>query len=303
MAVSIPIDLRSRFIGHQTVTYTVHETAGDSTYSFSNGNIRPVGGKEVAASNGIYVSGDARLVLPRRWPVGFLPIAITSITDSGGEALVTTAEAHGLTNEQEISLTNTGNHVYDGSWLTDDYTVVNSTSFILGSGLYDADASGGTLTYDNAVFPKPGDSYEWRGTTYKVFEISQGVIAAHVKCLGRNLAIAFGLKDTVDLQHPTITTGNQAGKSYSWADVRTDIYCRVQPESDEPFEERGSRGVARRWNVYLDPTTGTGSTFAVKNATGDMGRLVFGSLNLMIESFEDAERLVDLPVCRCRSVP
>lgn len=240
MAITIPIDVRSRFIGLKSIDYTSRATAGDTTYEFTSRSVqvsvRPIGGKEVAASNGVYVAGDIRIVMPQ-------------------------------------------------TALDDPFTYGLSPS------------------RRDQIVPKIGDEFVYDDVTYKVFEVSKGIIAAHTKCVGRNLSIAYALKDTVNLQHPTITSGTQLGKSVSWANVRTGIYCRAQPEADEPMDERGMKGVARRWNVYLDTSTGTGSTFAIKNAAGDLGRLVFGSLNLMIESYEDAERLVDLPVCRCRSVP
>lgn len=141
------------------------------------------------------------------------------------------------------------------------------------------------------------------GTVYTVLEVVRANYLGFYRCTGRNLALAAGLTDSVDLQHPTITSDSAAGRSESWSNIRTSISCRVQPDDTLPFDGRGVRAAERKYLVYLDPSTGSGSTFAATNSAGDFGRLVFGSVYLQIEHYRDAERIGDLPVASCRRLP
>lgn len=156
----------------------------------------------------------------------------------------------------------------------------------------------------SSVTPKPRDTYTPSGSSAFTVLAAMYVSPRMFWVIETvNLAIANGLKDTVNLQHPTITSDAAAGRSESWSNVRTSISCRVQPDDTLPFDGRGMRAAERRYLVYLDPSTGSGSTFAVTNSAGDFGRLVFGSINLQIEHYREAERIDELPVATCRRLP
>jgi hypothetical protein len=154
-----------------------------------------------------------------------------------------------------------------------------------------------------ALTPKPRDTYTISDGTFTVMSVEEVAAKGFVILHTVSLSILGDLKDTVNLQHPAITSDANLGRSESWSNVRTSVHARVQPDDVTPFEGRGMRASVASYRVFIDPSTGSGSTFTAANSAGDMGRLVFGSVTLTIDGYRDAERVDDLPVITARKLP
>ena len=158
-------------------------------------------------------------------------------------------------------------------------------------------------TSQYATAASPGQTITSGTTVYTVLDSSYSVMMGFGKATCRDLVMANGLTDSVNYQHPTITLGTATGRSVAWANLRTGISARVQPDTTGDYNERGVRAAVTRYNVIFDPATGAGSTFAITNTGGDWGRFIFGSLTLDVIEYRNASRIDELPVALCEVSP
>lgn len=148
------------------------------------------------------------------------------------------------------------------------------------------------------ISPKPRDVLlDDAGDSWTILDAAHAMLGRFWRVNTRNLAIANQLYDTVDLQHPTITQTAAGNRSVAWTTVATGVHCRVQPRQTEAFDERGVRSSRTVYDVFF------ASNVSVTAADGNFGRLVWGSVNLQIVTYKDAERIDSLPVAECHKVP
>jgi hypothetical protein len=177
--------------------------------------------------------------------------------------------------------------------------------------LREAAASNGVYTANDVVWtlgeaqviaagftPKPRDIIlDDAGQSWTVLDTVHALLGRFWKFTTRNLAIVNSLKDTVNVQHPTITQTAAGGRSVSWATVASSVACRVQGRSVDVFDDRGVRSTETVYDVYF------AAPIAATNAGGDWGRLAWGSINLQIVNYSQDDHIDALPLVECRAVP
>lgn len=145
---------------------------------------------------------------------------------------------------------------------------------------------------------KPYDTITDSGSTqYVVLEAAEQGLRTFWRLVTRNMVIANQLYDTVNVQHPTITQTAAGHRSVTWATNATSVHCRVQPRQTDVFDDRGVRSTRTVYDVYF--ASGINAT----NSDGDMARLVWGTVNLQIVNYTQAERIDALPMAECHKVP
>jgi hypothetical protein len=157
----------------------------------------------------------------------------------------------------------------------------------------------GESQVDTAGFtPKPRDIIlDDAGQSWTVLDTVHAMLGRFWKFTTRNLAIVNSLKDTVNVQHPTITQTAAGHRSVAWSTVASSVSCRVQSRTVNGFDDRGVRSTETVYDVYF------AAPIAATTATGDFARLVFGSINLQIVNYTQDDHIDALPLAECRAVP
>lgn len=166
-------------------------------------------------------------------------------------------------------------------------------------------ASGGRYTGSDVVWslrlaelgdvtPKPADTIiDATAAVWTVLDVAVSRFAGFAKATCRNLAVAFGLEDAVDIEVPTVAAGDTGGRANVWAAKYSDLACRMQPDATESFDARGKDATARRYLCYvarqIDP----------RSDAGDWGRVTFEGRYYQITGYRQAERIDELPVVEC----
>lgn len=101
---------------------------------------------------------------------------------------------------------------------------------------------------------KPGDRVlrEADGQTYTVLTATPTVFTRVWDLVCRNLILANDLRDVGTLSRPAVSPG-AAGRPTKggYADVITDVPCRVQPEGGRATDAAGKRTIPKRFTAYL----------------------------------------------------
>lgn len=140
--------------------------------------------------------------------------------------------------------------------------------------------------------PIPGDQIlDADEVSWTILEISgYSELTDTHNCLTRNLVLANGLTDSIDIETATVTQTATGAKINTWATKYSGIRCRMQPEQTEDMDGRGKKATQIRYLIpverQIDP----------RNSAGDWGRVKFGSQYLEITGYKQSERIDELPI-------
>ena len=178
-------------------------------------------------------------------------------------------------------------------------------------------ASGGALTSDDqrwlipaALFPqgwiaKPGDVVveletsdpESQGTRWTVLEVDRRKNRQTWALTCRDLVLAYDLSDSVTIERPEIRYDAAGVPTKSFPSDNADgtapgvvlykLTCRVQLIEKATEEERGIRGLAGKYEIYLPSDIDVSAEDRVRFADGQYGD---------ITGYRNAERIDQLPV-------
>lgn len=105
--------------------------------------------------------------------------------------------------------------------------------------------------------PKPGDVVIDRdGNEFTVLQATGKRRDANGyqqwNLMSRNLVVAYDLRDTITIQTATATTDPNSGADLlSWQPIYQALPCKVQEVAAEESEERGIRGTARKYEIFV----------------------------------------------------
>ena len=169
--------------------------------------------------------------------------------------------------------------------------------------------------------PKPGDVVlDGNQDRYTVLQVEvrrkDGFRAQTYKLTARNLAIAFDLKDSIDIESPIMML-DKAGANYvtNWEIRYRDLPARVQKISDALAEERGIKGFKGTFQVTLDRQVivaahdrvawyGTLMNIERTEFHGQLGRDTNAPVKyLAIVGVKNPEHIAELPVLDCEESP
>jgi len=103
--------------------------------------------------------------------------------------------------------------------------------------------------------PRPGDVIVDEETRcWTVLETGQLAIHSRWRCVARNLAVAHGLNDSIDLEKAEHVKGEGGADEPVWRLWRAGLSARIQPATATVGSEHGRQTTAARYTVYVaDP--------------------------------------------------
>jgi hypothetical protein len=152
--------------------------------------------------------------------------------------------------------------------------------------------------------PRPRDVIEDDDlVAWTILEVQPlGGLKTFWRFITRNLVLAEGLRDTVTIQRPDITTGDSGEPVYTWPPLGgcllvEDLPARVQPSDSAPQVINGIETAHKRFNVILGQQ--------VEMRVGDRVLVTSGDrvgMYLRWESLTNADRIDELPLLACLRV-
>lgn len=145
-----------------------------------------------------------------------------------------------------------------------------------------------------ASAPSLGDALvDAASARWIVLAVVEATLSNRWACVCRNVAIAYGLDDTVDILAATYSKGTGGAAEASYKVWKTGIRARIQPESTTPETVGGARKTSRRYQILL------GEEFALthQHQVRDVQGAVY-----QVESMTGAERIGELSTITARKL-
>ena len=142
--------------------------------------------------------------------------------------------------------------------------------------------------------PKPGDQItDENGSTWTVLNVALNTWKTCWRLMCRNLALAYGLRDTITIQRGSVTRDASGSHRVTWHDQYTGVQARVQLVSQRSMDMLGVTGTKGDYLVVIDRD--------IERTAVD--RVVWGTTYLDINELRNPQRIDELPVLDCTKVP
>lgn len=147
------------------------------------------------------------------------------------------------------------------------------------------------------IVPKPGDVLvDQDGVRWTVQETDKNKLGQTWKLVCLNLILAHDLRDSVDVQRPGIGTDAGGAPVRAWppdgpgsSTPYAAVPARVNLVREEPVDERGIRGMVRRYDVIV----------GVQMSVTLEDRILWGTQFLDVVGYRQAQRVDELSVLEC----
>ena len=140
-------------------------------------------------------------------------------------------------------------------------------------------ASGGHYTAGNVVWHLPveelpdapllgdlivdGDAGRWT-----ILEVDRAAMQTRWQCLARNLAIAYGLDDTVAILRADYGKGDGGATEPTWRTWKTGVRARIQPAETDIDTEHRTRRARSRFQIFLEEDVALDQTHLIRGPDG-----------------------------------
>ena len=139
--------------------------------------------------------------------------------------------------------------------------------------------SGGHYTAGDAVWhlptdelsaaPRPGDFIvDAGGRRFTILEVQSAALRTRWKCLARNLAVAYGLDDTVAILKADYSKGAGGAAEATWRTWKTGVRARIQPASVDADVEHQTRRTRARYQIFLEEDVALDHSHVIRGPDG-----------------------------------
>jgi hypothetical protein len=149
----------------------------------------------------------------------------------------------------------------------------------------EARASDGKVTAGDVVWhlpaaeldapPGPGDVIvDAAGGRWTVLAVRLATAGSRWRCACRNLAVAGGLDQYVDIEQATYAKGEHGAEQTAWRPWRTGVAARIQPVRAVARDEHQRQVTTAEFVVYLAGPLAIDHTHRIKSPDGTIYRII-----------------------------
>ena len=122
--------------------------------------------------------------------------------------------------------------------------------------------------------PRSGDLIvDGSGQRWTVLDVRLATLETRWQCLTRNLAIAFGLDDTVTILKATYAKGDGGAAESTWNVWKTGVRARIQPAEVDVGTEHQARRTTRRFQVFVEEDVALDHSHRIQGPDGTIYRI------------------------------
>jgi len=136
-------------------------------------------------------------------------------------------------------------------------------------------SSGGRYVAGDAVWqlpveqlpetPRPGDLIvDADARRWTVLEVQRAAMQTRWRCLTRNLAIAYGLDDTVAILRAVYSKGTAGAVEPTWRVWKTGVRARIQPAGVDIDTRHRTRQTVSQFQIFLDEDVALDHTHLIR---------------------------------------
>ena len=145
--------------------------------------------------------------------------------------------------------------------------------------------AGGHYTATDAVWhlpaaeitepPRPGDLIvDAGGSRWTVLDVRQTALQGRWRCVCRDLAVAHGLDQYIDVQEATYAKSAGGADQATWQTWKTGLSAKIQPVEVRAENEHERRRTAARFRVFVDADVELDSGHRIRGSDGTIYRII-----------------------------
>ncbi len=149
----------------------------------------------------------------------------------------------------------------------------------------EAGASGGTYTASDLVWylaaadleqpPQPGEVIvDSAGGRWTILQVRRATLQSVWRCATRNLAVAHGLDQHVDIEQATFRKNAAGVEEPTWHTWKTGIAARIQPQVARPQSDPQNQTTMLRYTIYLAEEVPLDHRCRIRAADGTRYRVI-----------------------------
>jgi hypothetical protein len=124
------------------------------------------------------------------------------------------------------------------------------------------------------VQPALGDVIEdGNGDRWTILDVSERTLSKRWACSTRNLAVVYGLNDTLVIEKATYAKGTAGAAEATYTVWRTGVQCRIQETSRDVEVTAGAKRAGRQYDVFLGEDVTIDHNHRLRDAKGNYYRV------------------------------
>jgi hypothetical protein len=125
-----------------------------------------------------------------------------------------------------------------------------------------------------AELPEPPQLGDWildsQAQRWVILEIRSTTMGARWRCTARNVAIAFGLDDTISVLKATYTKGACGAAEPQWRLWKAGIRARIQPSQVKVTADADTHGTTRLFRIFVEEQLDLDHTCCISDPDGTL---------------------------------
>jgi len=149
----------------------------------------------------------------------------------------------------------------------------------------EADESGGRYTTTDVVWhlsaaelpepPRVGDVLvDAQHERWTLLSVRRVTLGGRWQCVGRNLAVAMGLDDYINLEKATVSKTDAGAEQRAWQPWRSGLRARIQRDTTKLQTDTEQQVLVERYRVYLLDDVEVDATCRVRTGDGTTYRIL-----------------------------
>jgi len=122
--------------------------------------------------------------------------------------------------------------------------------------------------------PALGDAIvDAAGERWTILAVRCDTLCNRWRCITRDLAIVYGLDDTVTIEQATYSKGTAGEMEPTYTVWRTGVRARIQEIAVEPGTDAGAQWPGKQYRIYLQDDYGLDQTHRIQDREGNWYRI------------------------------
>jgi len=143
--------------------------------------------------------------------------------------------------------------------------------------------------------PRLGDTIVDVGDRYyTILDVQHATLENRWRCIARDVAVVYGLDDTVEILEATYAKGDGGAMEPTFATKWTGIRARIQPDAMDATTEHGQRYPNRKFNIFIAEDLDLTNLHRVKSKDGTAYKIM---------GYTRAERIGELQTITAEETP
>lgn len=122
--------------------------------------------------------------------------------------------------------------------------------------------------------PRLGDLIiDGAGVRWTILDVQLTTLRTRWQCISRNLAVAYGLDDTITILRASYAKGAGGAAEASWRPWKTGVRARVQPAEADVGTAHQARRTTRRFQIFVEEDVTLDHTHRIQGPDGTIYKI------------------------------